>query len=387
MLGSDGKQIQERLFDSLTNTDTRTDGSLSMPHGRGVLVVPMTGLDDKGVPRYDFAARQLIAGTVDGSPDYISPYDFKTKETVRIGGDLSHFPAGDFIAAMTTATGAGPDPATEHANATSMAGFDRDGKLRWFWPMNPKGLRLGFHGITTIGGITFAGRGMICEYETMDHDGLGTGVLGTPRAFGWSGMWLDNHRQTQGFTGNDGKPYLITGDYAEQSYHWTTPIGWDKVIHHEQPVVITEALAATLRAEFPAPVPVWPVPPPPTVVIRKLAAPLPIDGDLAKWRTLGIQPIVISAVDPADNSAVVRLGYVEDALYVQIIKFDKNLTFHQREPGRHYCQDGIELNLQTFWSGWKYNATRLNNKDDIILRDRFLARASTSRSTRKKYYA
>ena len=42
-------------------------------------------------------------------------------------------------------------------------------------------------------------------------------------------MWLDNHRQVQGFTGNDGKPYLIVGDYAEQSYHWLALTGNDQV--------------------------------------------------------------------------------------------------------------------------------------------------------------
>ena len=371
VLEADGKRIAAHIFDGLFNTDTRRDGSLALITGNGMLFVPLLGLDAAGVPKYDFAHRRDVPGQVEGTPNYISPYEFKTKESISIGNDLYCLDDGGFVAAMRTATGPGPDPATEHSNGTSMAGFDGKGQLRWFSPMNPYGLKLGFHGIAHIGGITIAGRGQLCEFETMDADGLGTGVLGTPRAFGWGGMWLDNHRQVQGFTGNDGKPYLIVGDYAEQSYHWLALTGNDKLLHQSQRVTVTPATAAALLAEPAAPVPVWPVPPAPRVTIKKLAAALPIDGELAKWRALGIAPIIISADDPTDNSAVVRMGYADDALFVQVIKFDNALTFHQTEPGRHYQQDGIEFNIGTFWSGWKYNVTRLDWKNDIILRDRF----------------
>jgi hypothetical protein len=373
ILDADGKRITEQFFDGgFTNTDTRTDGSLAIVRRAGMLLVPMTGLDPGGVPNYDFAHRRLVASRIDGSPKYVSPYDFKTPETSAIGGDLKCLDDGGFVAAISTASGPGPDPATEHSNGTSMAGFGSDGELRWFSPMNPFGLKLGFHGITNVGGITIAGRGAICEFETMDGDGLGTGVLGTPRAMGWLGMWLDNHRQVQAFTGNDGKSYLIVGDYCAQSYHWMALTGQDKLIHATQRVKVTAELAGALQAQPASPVPVWPVPPPPHVVVRKLPKSLPIDGDLAKWRSLGISPIVLSADDPADNSAVVRMGYADDALFVQVIKFDNVLTFHQREPAKHYMQDGIEFNINTFWSGWKYNVTRLANKEDIVLRDRFM---------------
>jgi len=184
-------------------------------------------------------------------------------------------------------------------------------------------------------------------------------------------MWLDNHRQVQGFTGNDGKPYLIVGDYAAQSYHWLALLGNDALRHAEQVVKISAERATALAALPAVPVPTWPVPPPPRVTIQKLPAPLPMDGDLEKWRKSNIRPIVISADNPSDNSAVVRIGHTADALYVQIIKFDNALTFHQREPSKHYLQDGIEFNVGTYWSGWKYNVTRLVDKGDVILRDRF----------------
>jgi len=376
VIGSDGKPFAVNIFDrSFWNVDYRPDGSLAIPRRPGLMIIPMTGLDPNGVPQYGFASARTFPGTVDGKPEYTSPYDFTTKETISIAEDMSLFDDGSFTACMTTASGPGPDLCTEHANGTSMAGFDSSGALRWFSPMNPYGLKMGFYGIVTIGDITFAGRGAICEFETMDRDGLGTGVLGTPADFGWGGMWLDNHRQVQGFNAN-GKAYLVVGDYAAQSYHWLELKGSDRVVRRSQRVKIGETLAAALEAGKPEPVPHWPVPPPPRIIVKHLDQPLPVDGDVAKWRKLGVQPIVITpdaaaVCDPAGHSAVVRMAWHGEDLYVQAIKFDNAITFHQREPGKHYLQDGIEMAINTFMEGWKFNVTRLAGKGGVVFRDRW----------------
>jgi DNA-binding beta-propeller fold protein YncE len=371
--GPDGKRYVDRFMNrGFWNIDFRADGSIVQPDRPGVRIVPMTGLDAAGVPQYDFAKARFFPGTVeDGKPSYVSPYDFKTSEAISIAEDMFLEPDGSFAAVITTKSGPGPDMCTEHANGTSMAGFDAGGRLRWLSPMNPYGLKMGFYGITTIGGITFAGRGAICEFETMDHDGLGTGVLGMPKEFGWGGMWLDNHRQTQGFTGNDGKPYLVVGDYAAQTYHWLKLKGWDKMTRKSTRVKVSASLAETLAKAEPVPVPVWPVPAPPRVTLKKLSAPLAIDGDPAKWRSLGIQPLVAISDAPASNSCVLRMAYEGENIYVQAIKFDDLLTFHQSEPGKHYLQDGIEFSVNTFMEGWKYNITKLVGTGDAILRDRW----------------
>ena len=39
--------------------------------------------------------------------------------------------------------------------------FDAKGNMRWFWPLNPFGMKMGFYGIVTIGDVTFAGRGCL----------------------------------------------------------------------------------------------------------------------------------------------------------------------------------------------------------------------------------
>lgn len=355
--------------------DFQPDGALVIPHRGGVSITPVR--EDRGVAAYDFANRRFVPATVAGKPTYQSPYDFKTEEKVSLAEDMSRFADGSFAAAVTTKTGAGPDLCTEHANGTSMAGFDAAGALRWFYPLNPPGLKMGFWGILTIGGVTFAGRGANCEYETMDRDGLGTGLLGTPYAMAWCGMWLDNHRQSQGFTAADGTPYLIIGDYAFQTYHWLRLTGHDRILRQAQKVTVKPATAAALQAAMPQPVPDWPVPGVPTLKIRALKKPLPIDGDPEKWRQLGIQPLLLTpdlaSGGPAGTSAVIRLAYHQENLYVLAIKFDDVLTSFQREIGKHYLQDGLEMAINSYPSGFKYNITRLVGQGDVVYRDTWRA--------------
>ncbi|MCL2701421.1 MAG: right-handed parallel beta-helix repeat-containing protein [Phycisphaerae bacterium] len=365
--------INERGF---SNVDFRADGAIAIPLRKHVQIIPMTGLDANGVPVYDFTKMQIVTALADGQTTFTSPYDLTTIDDVSIAEDMTYFEDGSFIASMSTRSGPGPDLCTAHANSTNMAGFDAKGNMRWFSATNPFGLKMGLYGIVTLGEITFAGRGAICEWETMDRDGLGTGTLGTPADMGWGGMWLDNHRQTQAFIGNDGKPYLIAGDYVAQAYHWLALEGHDKLIHQRVPVTIDAALAAVLAKEPALPVAHYPVPQPPKFTIKKIDKELPADGDLAKWRTLGIKPIVIGPDqtvknDPRDTSAVIRMAHNGDKLFVQIIKFDDVLTFHQRHIGAHYLHDGAEMCINGFYSGWKYNVTRLNG-EDVVYRDRFM---------------
>ena len=374
VFGPDGMRYTDNFQADrgFNNIDFRADGSIVHPKRSGVQIIRLKGVE-QGVPLYDFANATYIPGTVEmtGTPNYISPYDFTTVEQVSIAEDIFLEKDGSFAGVISTASGPGPDLCTGHANSTNMAGFDAKGRMRWMSPMNPFGLKMGFYGITTIGGITFAGRGAICEYETMDHDGLGTGVLGMSKNFGWAGMWLDNARQTFGFTGNDGNPYLVTGDYMSQSYHWQELKGWEQVIHSTFPLTVTPTTAQLLATQEPLPVPIWPVTPPPRVAIKKLQAPLPIDGDPKKWRSLGIQPLVAISDNPTSNSCILRMAYEGDNIYVQAIKFDDLVTFHQHEPGKHFLQDGIEFALNSFMDGWKYNVTRLTGTGDAILRDRW----------------
>jgi len=375
---AEGKPITHPFFNErgFSNVDFQANGNIVVPLRRFVQIVPMTGLDGNGVPTYDFTKMQILNAMSEGQATFTSPYDHTTIDDVSIAEDMALHEDGSFTAVMSTKSGPGPDLCTEHANSTNMAGFDAKGNMRWFSATNPFGLKVGLYGVIELAGITFAGRGALCEWETMDRDGLGTGTLGTPADMGWGGMWLDNHRQTQGFIGNDGKPYLIAGDYCAQTYHWLALEGYDKVTRQRVPVKIDAALAAALAKEPALVVPHYPVPQPPKFTIKKIDKDLPMDGNLAKWRNLGIKPIVAAPDqtvknDPRDTSAVIRMAHNGEKMFVQIIKFDDVVTFHQRNIGSHYLHDGIEMCINGFYEGWKYNVTRLGDDKDVVFRDRF----------------
>ena len=375
VLEANGEQVTTRLFDAyFYNTDTMRDGSIFMPTHTPVFI-KMTGLKN-GIPQYDIAGRKVVTLSNDDKNTFTSPYDFKTEESLNVRGDMGVNPDLSFVASIGMRSGAGPCPATEHAGSTDMAGYSTNGELRWVRAMNPVGMRLGMHGITNLKNITVAGRGMICEYEMFDANGLGLGTIGSPRDMGWRGMWIDNHRQLVGFVGNDDKPYIIVGDYASQSYHMMEITGIDGAQYEAFDIVIDEAKAAELKEIEYAPYSEYPVPPPPSIVVKKLDNDMEIDGNLDKWRAIAtLEPLVISSENPANNSAVIRMGYTEKGIYVSVIKFDDTLVFHQTEPGKHYLQDGIEMNINTFWSAWKYNITRLDWSADICWRDRFFGTA------------
>ena len=90
-------------------------------------------------------------------------------------------------------------------------------------------------------------------------------------------------------------------------------------------------LAATLAALPAAPVVQEVTPPQPQISIPRLAAPFTIDGTLEKWRKAGIQPQILlpPGEDGAEKgSAMIRLAYEGQNLYVQVLQFDDVPTFH-----------------------------------------------------------
>ncbi len=334
------------------------------------MIVPMPGLGADGLPVFAFDKAQLPQARVGNAKEYLSPYDFTTKESARTLEEAVLDARGTLVAGTGLKGSAGPDLCTEHGGVTDILGLAPDGHVRWLNPLNPKGLKAGFFGLHNLRDVTFAGRGAECEFETMDADGLGTGVLGTPVAMGWTGMWLDNSRQSYGFVGNDGKAHMVLGDYSAQAYHWLTVTGMDRIRKHGQAVSVSPALAQSLAAAPAQPVRHWPVPPVPPLVIPKLAAPLAMDGDPAKWR--GIKPLLITpelagkAIGPENNSAVIRLAWQGNDLYVQVIKFDDKIVLFQSDPGKHYLQDGIEFAINSYPEGFKFNLTLIDGKPAVF---------------------
>jgi hypothetical protein len=113
------------------------------------------------------------------------------------------------------------------------------------------------------------------------------------------------------------------------------------------------------------------------VNITRLSAPLPVDGSLEAWRQAIPTPQIIITPEgssgingPADCSALVRLAHLDNNLFVQVITFDDVVTMHQPQSG-FYKQDGVEMAINSFTTGFKYNVTRVKGLGDMILRDRF----------------
>jgi hypothetical protein len=334
------------------------------------MIVPMTGLGADGLPVFAFDKVRLPKPTVGGVQEFLSPYDFTTKESAHTREEAVLDSRGTLVAGTLLKGSAGADLCTEHGGETDIIGLAPDGHVRWLNPLDPKGLKAGFFGLHNMLDITFAGRGAECEFETMDADGLGTGVLGTPVAMGWTGMWLDNARQSYGFVGNDGKAHMVLGDYSAQAYHWLTVTGIERIQKHSVNVKVDAPLAAALAAAPAQPVREWPVPAVATFAIPKLAAPLAMDGDPAKWR--GLKPILITpelagkAIGPENSSAVVRLAWEGTDLYVQVVKFDDKAVLFQKDPGKHYLQDGVEIAVNSYPEGFKYNLTVIDGKPAVF---------------------
>jgi hypothetical protein len=154
-------------------------------------------------------------------------------------------------------------------------------------------------------------------------------------------------------------------------------LGANPAISKATAYTIDEPAALALAALPAPPPPIPPRPAPPAVRVPRLAAALPIDGNLAKWREAGVAPQIIvtaetatGAIDgPNDVSALIRLAYHGDALYLQVLTFDDAPSFHQ-PVGRHHRQDGVELCINGFRHGFKFDITRTSDSGPIVFRRR-----------------
>jgi hypothetical protein len=262
---------------------------------------------------------------------------------------------------------------------TTFAAYNPDGALRWRRFEDHHATLGSLHSLRVFPrtGNALITAMMVEELDVvaLDQDGLGLGDLGVPRAMNWNGFWHDQDFSMQGFTGPDGQPFLTLGDYTSQGYHWFAINGWQDIRHATVPVVVDDSRTQSLAAAPPTPPWKSPAPPQPRVLVRKLDKPLPVDGDCAKWRALGIAPqimILPAMTTPDDCSALIRMAWQAGDLYVQVIKFDNVVSFHQ--PRKFfYKQDAVELSLiGGFISGYKFACTRTIDQGDVLLREQFL---------------
>ncbi len=358
-----------------------TNGDLLVDVGMTIHRYPLTGFDANGVPQYDWNKKimTLDASGANGAP-FQSPYTFKaTPPTAPFNMApnrvTTFFPDGG-LTRLVAADGGQLAGLTGNWGGTDIASFDKDGKMLWFQPLTHVHSVSGPYVVNDI----IYGNGIITsETQVFSKDGLYLGRLGQPKGIPWGGKWLDNSLQFHPFAGTDGKQYMLYGDFNENCLFWFEVVGLDKVIYQKQPLVISPALATALAALPQPAAPKQPAPPTTKITIKKLAAPMPIDGEMEKWRKeLPVPQVIItpdtgssSAISgPVDFSSVARFAYEGTNLYVQVITFDDVIT-HFQDAILFYKQDAVEMAVNSFSSGFKFGVSHTRDKGDIFLRERF----------------
>ena len=356
------------------------------PDGLG-FITRMTGLDPSGnYPVYDFAHREKIfAKATNDTADMISPFDYTTVENLARSRVIQGVDIAGGGKAISLCLGTSGGTGLANGAGTDVLGFADDGTPRWIYKLNKVQGGQGVQGLPEHD-LILTMQSTQCDYYAMDRDGLGLAVLSMSPESNWRGMWSDHAQQQWAWTGNDGNPHYILGDYSANGMHWHEIIGRNEVKKTSTPLKISESKANEYAAspekqkEIPAKVP------PTEITIKKLAGPMTMDGDLAKWRSVIPAAIItpengsftMGGID--DCSAIVRFGWFDIDLYVQVIVFDDFVTMHQSNIDMMYKQDGIEMGLNGFMQGCKFNMSQING-ETVFERNKFVMPGVTHRYT------
>jgi parallel beta-helix repeat protein len=359
-----------------------TSPSPEAPHSSTAQVVRMTGLEQRGGwPIFDWAAMTPVPclGGEGQTCEIVSPYDFKTKERLASTVQVGRLADGGYASAVMLKSSGGTGLA--NGAGTDIAGFGPDGRFRWLFKLAAVEGCEGVQTLPTLG-LCLGMTSKECDYMVVDAAGLGLGALSMPRESHWHGMWSDHAQQQVAWIGNDGRPNYVLGDYAANGYHWFSIDNVDSIRRSRQAVSVSAGLADQLAQLPDGEPPLKRVAPPSTTVkIPQLSRPLPIDGELGKWRQAGVPLAAIVTPEsgsaglagPADCSGVIRLAWEGKDLYVQTIVFDDVVTKHQPVVNM-YQQDGIEMAINGFMEGFKFNVAMTTDKGPTVFRNRFVVK-------------
>ncbi len=328
------------------------------------------GLDPQGVPVYRLEACRELRRKPGG---IVSAYTSRPDDSGVLVAAVPNSDGG-FTGLLNDRSSPGGTGLLNHAG-TDLIRLDAEGNALWDHPL-PE--HKGLEGLAGVGPLLLTGVGATCEVLAFNHDGLGLGSFGFPPQVHYLGFFLDHPGALRAYRGDDGRIYALVADNANGMQHWYRLNGEGTISTTASAFNLKDSVARQLAA-LPAPPPqVLAKPSTPTIRVPRLAAPLPIDGDLEKWRKAGVTPQMIvtpetasGAIDgPLDVSAVIRLAYHGNALYLQVLSFDDVPSFHQPVV-RHYQQDGIELCINGFLPGFKFDITRTSDAGPIVIRQRF----------------
>ena len=172
----------------------------------------------------------------------------------------------------------------------------------------------------------------------------------------------------------DGHLYMTNGDNTAGRHNWYRLENQESLVKTKQPFTLDQKHAAELASlEFKPPT--LTKCPQPQIKIAHLKQPFTIDGDVHKWQQAGIQPQIV--IGPSgtfkgagDCSALIRLGYETNNLYIQVLSFDDIPVFGNFPV----CQNSVEVALNGVWpNGMQFVAAKTAEGKDVVWRNRFFS--------------
>lgn len=331
-----------------------------------------SGLDLQGTPTYRLQDCRELRRRAGG---LISPYTRKPDPSGSLVGTVPEADGG-FTGLIHLRSSPGGTGLIDHAG-TDLIRVDGEGLPLWDHPLSA---HKGLVGLQAVGPLLLTGVGATCEVLAFNRDGLGVGSFGPGPEVHYSGSSLDQPRSLRAYRGIDGRTYALVADNANGMPHWWRLHGDDTIATGATPITLDQPAAQALAALPAAPVVAGARPATPSIRVPHLAADLPIDGELEKWRKAGIAPQIIvtpetaaGAIDgPRDVSALIRLARRGNALYLQVLTFDDVPSFPQPVARRHR-QDGVEFRINGSGSlpGSRFDITRTVDAGPVVLREHF----------------
>jgi hypothetical protein len=288
---------------------------------------------------------------------------------------LQREPGGGYTGLVDMQNQGSPAKSLLNNGGTEVTACGVDGTTLWTRPFGAEFPKVG--SIAGGNGVYIAGMGETANMKCFNADGLGLGGFSMPEKAGWEGFWLDHGPSIASFIDDQGRFNMTMCDYLNGRNHLFR-LTSAQVTPAKSSITITPERAKELAA-LPAPPPIAGAaakPATPSVRVAKLGKDLPVDGDLQKWRDLGVNPQIILTPEtsagisggPRDASALVRLGYHGQNLYVQVLRFDDVVTTHQ-PTSRAYLQDTVEMCVNGYYEGVKFNVSQTTDKGAVNIRD------------------
>lgn len=364
LTAADGKPLPTALFHRFNYL--LPDGSLI-----AMAATPMlwkrSGLGPQAVPVYEGKNYASLL-----APDWdheLSPYDYQPNDT-KFYGSVGFVAAGMLsdggLVAQVPLRGSGGTGLNNGAG-TDLVGYSPSGRRRWVHQLAE---HKGIAGLGSVDDITLTSVFYSCETIAVDADGLALGGFCEPRQLRYVGYWID-HPNLRMFKLPDDQVYATWGDNADGRHPWFRLENQNSLKRSRHAFRVGDDRSRQLAALDVPPAAAKKIAQP-QVKIPRLSTPLPMDGDLEKWRTAGIQPIAVlgppgSFNGPRDCSAVIRMAYEGQNLYFQVLEFDDAPMFYAM-----VYEDCVELAINgACGPGFQFICFKDAEGQDHVWRNRF----------------